>query len=300
MSQRLQLTILFADISGSTQLFEKLGDEAARALISHCLALLDRTIADHGGTTIKHIGDEVLATFPTMVQGLHASIDMQRRVAANPPLKAEAVALRIGMHHGEALLEGADVYGDAVNTAARMVQLAKREQILVTQVSLRGLTNYGQMRTRQLGKVHVSGKTRAIEVTDVIWQQDVSNITTLTRAVLSEDLRSQRALLLRFRDQELRIEELSPPLTLGRDQGNGLVIEGDWVSRNHALIQYRRGHFVFADRSTNGSYLRFDGTAEPEVRLHRDELPLRRAGTISLGQAIDKAGDLLIHYQLID
>ena len=84
---------------------------------------------------------------------------------------------------------------------------------------------------------------------------------------------------------------------MGREPGNSLVIEADWVSRTHALIEYKRGHFMIADRSTNGSYVRIG--EDEELKVHRDELHLRKTGTISLGQSIGvNAGDV-IHFEAL-
>ena len=83
---------------------------------------------------------------------------------------------------------------------------------------------------------------------------------------------------------------------MGREASNGLVIEADWVSRTHAQIEYKRGHFVIADRSTNATYVRIG--EDDEQRVHRDELHLRKSGTISLGQASDVNAAELIRFEV--
>jgi adenylate cyclase len=90
-------------------------------------------------------------------------------------------------------------------------------------------------------------------------------------------------LTLRFKSQAFEIDELSPPFTIGRDASNSLIIETEWVSRNHAQIEWKRGYFMLSDRSTNGTWLRI--AEEEETFVHRDEVRLRRSGTISIGQA---------------
>jgi len=289
-------TIMFADVAGSTKLFERLGDVPARELLSHALKLMEQAVLAHGGTVIKTIGDELMCTFPATVQGLHSACDMQQRVKDDAKLKREVVALRIGLHHGDTLLEENDVFGDAVNVAARMVGLAKREQIVVTQAMLKGLTNYGQFRTRALGSTHVSGKSQPIEIIDILWQHDTANITTLTRAVRIEDPSRASKLDLRFRGRDLQMHDLSPPFMMGRDPSSNLLIEGEWVSRNHAMLEYRRGNFVLTDRSTNGTFVRFQG--EDEIRIHRDELNLRKDGLISLGQSTSRTSELFVQFKL--
>ena len=132
MAETQPTTVLFADISGSTKLYELRGDVAARTIVSAVLSALTDVAQRHGGRVIKTIGDAVMCVFPNALQGLMAATDMQKRIAHDPGFVKDNLAIRVGLHHGEALHEGNDVYGDAVNTAARMESLAKREQIVTT------------------------------------------------------------------------------------------------------------------------------------------------------------------------
>jgi len=229
--------------------------------------------------------------------GLMAGIDMQRRVAGDLVWQRDFLAVRIGLHHGEALLEEGDVYGDAVNTAARMTQMAKREQIVTTLTTVRGLTNSSIIRTRHLGDVRVAGKHNPVEIVDVIWQEDTSNVTMVARAIRLEDVAAGAKLSLRYRGQLIELSSLAPPFGLGRDPNSSLVIDNEWVSRNHATIEFRRGFFVLTDRSTNGTYVRLGD--DDEMRLHRDELQLRKSGMISLGQAVDKDPTDVLYFQCV-
>ena len=296
MSQSQTLTILFADVSGSTRLFEQRGDVEARRLIANVLDALTDIAHGHGGKLIKTIGDEIMCTFPSAMQGVLAACDMQRRLAHDPEFVKDRLAIRIGLHHGECLVEADDVYGDAVNTAARMAALAKREQIVTTASSVKGLTSAGSLRTRSLGRARVSGKLLPIEVVDVIWQEDTSNITTVQRAIrLDEGEGGGVRLTLRYRGRVIEFDEQSEPYTLGRDASNGLVVDAEWVSRTHAMVEFKRGHFVLSDRSTNGTYVKLGD--DDEIRLHRDEIHLRKAGTISLGQAVALNHEDVVYFQ---
>ena len=225
-----------------------------------------------------------MCTFPGAMQGLLAGCDMQRRVAHDPQFVRDNIAIRIGLHHGDALVEDGDVYGDAVNTAARMASLAKREQIVTTAASVKNLTAAGSLNVRSLGKARVAGKLLPIEIVDVLWQEDTSNVTTVQRAIRVEEAVGRPRLTLRFRGQVIELDDQSQPFSLGREDSNTLTVEAEWVSRNHALIEYKRGHFMLSDRSTNGTYVKLGD--DDELRLHRDEVHLRKSGTISLGQAV--------------
>ena len=126
--------IMFADVAGSTQLFEILGDDKARSTIAETLELLTNVINAHNGTVIKTIGDEVMCTFPEADDSANAATEMQETLEDANEMRDEGpeIKVRIGMHFGPALLEGGDVFGDAVNVAARMAAQAKGGQIITT------------------------------------------------------------------------------------------------------------------------------------------------------------------------
>jgi hypothetical protein len=177
-----------------------------------------------------------------------------------------------------------------------MASLAKREQIITTASTVRMLTNAGMLRTRSVGQARVAGKQHPIDIVDVTWQEDTSNVTMVQRAIRLDAAAPARIRLqLRYRGQALEMDDVAPPFTLGRDATSSLVVEAEWVSRNHALIECKRGLFVLSDRSTNGTYVRFGD--DDELRLHRDEVHLRRSGIISLGQTIALNPDHLIYFQ---
>ena len=289
-----QLTILFADVSGSTKLFELRGNLEARRLVAAVLGAVSEVACQHGGRVVKTIGDEVLCTFPGPIQGLLSAVDMHKRISTDDEFARENLAIRIGLHYGETLVEDNDVYGDAVNTAARMTAHAKREQIIATASTVRLLTNAGMLRVRSMGQTRVAGKLLPIDIVDVLWQEDTSNVTMVQRAIPADAVPRVR-LQLRYRGRAIDLDELTPPFTIGRDLSSSLVVDAEWVSRNHALIEYKRGYFVVSDRSTNGSWVKF-GDGE-DLPLHRDEVRLLRSGTLSLGQMIALNPDHLLYFQ---
>lgn len=287
------LTILFADVSGSTKLFELRGNVVARDIIAAVLDALTEVAHRHGGKLIKTIGDEIMCTFPSAVQGLLASTDMQRRMKSDMAFVHDNIGIRIGLHHGEALVEENDVFGDAVNVAARMAAIAKRDQIVATSSTALNITNAAGIRVRSIGTARVAGKLLPIEIVDVMWQEDVSHVTTVQRVV--QFTQNKRVVLkLCFLDREFQIDELSDPFTLGREEGHTLTIESDWVSRDHAMIEWKKGHFILSDRSTNGSWVKI---GNEELLVHRDAYPLRRSGTISLGQAHAAESGTLLYFE---
>ena len=90
------LAVLFADVSGSTRLYETVGDALALATIGQCLELVGAACAGHGGRVVKTIGDEVMAAFPTADQAATAAAEMQARISELAPVGGSRLAIRVG------------------------------------------------------------------------------------------------------------------------------------------------------------------------------------------------------------
>ena len=296
MTQTQPIAIVFADVSNSTRLFEDRGDLEARRIIAAVLAALTEIVQRNGGRVVKTIGDEIMCTFPGAVDAIVASGEMQRKVTQDPNFVRDALGIRVGLHYDEALLEDGDVYGDAVNTAARMASLAKRGQIVTTASTFRGSTSVSGMRSRSLGRTRVRGKLLPIEIVDVIWQEDTSNVTMVQRAIRVDDsIDRSQTLTLRYRGQMIELSPSSPSFSMGRDAANALVVDSEWVSRIHASVEFKNGHYMLADHSTNATYVQFTG--DEELRVHRDEVHLRKSGSVSLGQSIAAASADIVYFQ---
>jgi class 3 adenylate cyclase len=289
------LAIVFADIAGSTRLYDTLGDTTARQLVAECLEAMTRVVRRHGGAVIKTIGDEVLCTFATAAAGVEAAIGMQEAITyevpgSNPHCPAD-LAVRIGLHYGPALLEGGDVFGDAVNVAARMAGLAKGGQIITTQATAGALPALLQASTRQVDRLTVKGKADAIDIYEVVWQAE--EVTRMSDGVLASENSGAR-LHLRCQDQHLIVGPLTGPCVLGRGKKANLVVNDGLVSREHARIELRRGKFVLSDHSTNGTYVL---TPEGPFYLRRDEMMLSGEGRIGLGRDVKEDSPQLVHYR---
>jgi adenylate cyclase len=287
----ISLAILFADISGSTRLYELLGDVRARERTSRCLAILTDVIRQHDGTVIKTIGDEVMSTFPSADAAVQAAWAMQESVAAEVAPGEITLDIRVGLHYGSALVESGDVFGDAVNVAARIVALAKARQVLTTRQTVELLSPVLRASTRHTDRAPVKGKQEEIDVFEVIWREE-----DLTRMegyqIPSAD--SQARLQLRFREKDFEVSHSRPVATIGRGQQNDLVVLDALASRMHARIEYRRGKFILLDQSTNGTYVLTD--EGEKAYLRREEFVLRGSGMISLGRAASAEAAEVIHF----
>ena len=138
-STETEVAVLFADVVGSTRLYELLGDQRARELIQLCVEIMREATERNRGTVIKTIGDEILAIFPTADDAVNAGGEMQQDIGARPELlvQGQHVAIRIGCHFGPVVLENKDIFGASVHTANRMTSQAKAGQIILSAETVR-------------------------------------------------------------------------------------------------------------------------------------------------------------------
>lgn len=291
------LAILFADISGSTRLYEVLGDEAARRKVAECLGAITEVVNRYGGTVIKTIGDEVMCTFKNAEDAATAACDMHETLEDDITEQTEAgpisLAIRVGLHYGPALLEGGDVFGDAVNTAARMTSLAKGNQIITTQGTVEKLSPILRASTRFIDRAPVKGKRETMDIYEIIWQQE--DVTRMATGVIAEDAQSSR-LRLSYHDHEIEIGDDHRSAVLGRSKSADITVDESLASRQHVRIEYRRGKFFIIDQSTNGTYV-LSGQNE-ESFLRREEMPLSGNGMISLGRSFSEDPKEVVHFKL--
>lgn len=285
-SAEREKAVLFADISGSTRLYEILGDARALATINGCLDILQRLTKDHHGRVVKTIGDEIMALFPNAETAVQTACEMQLAVTAMPPVDNNIhVAIRIGFHCGPVIEDekDGDVFGDTVNTAARMANIAKGGQIITSGMTVSKLPRVMRASARLLDALTVKGKAEDIEVFEVIWQES-SEMTMMSGR--TQSLPAEVGLRLVHQGEELMLDAERPSVILGRDAQADVAIQDRMASRAHAKIERRRDKFVFIDQSTNGSYITING--EKEIQLRREELLLRGSGRISFGHSYSK------------
>lgn len=287
-------TVLFADVSGSTRLYEVLGDTRAFAAIDGCLDILRRVTTAHSGRVVKTIGDEIMSVFPDAISAVQAACEMQLVVTALEPVDNARVAIRIGLHFGP-VLENAgdgDVFGDTVNVAARMAEIANAQQIITTGTTVAQLPPIMRNSTRSFNFLSVKGKADDIEVREVFWQES-EEMTMMVSHTISP-AKSEPSLKLVHQGDTYIIDAACPSITIGRDEQADIVIEDRRASRMHAKIERRRDKFVFVDISSNGSYVIING--EAEIQLRREELVLQDSGSISLGHTYKKDPTEIIEF----
>jgi class 3 adenylate cyclase len=294
MSRTTELAICFADICDSTSLFEEYGDDRAREIVGRVLEVISEVIDDYNGTVVKTIGDEVMGTFSEVIAATSAVTKFPQAVQADDELAALGIEIRVGMCYGSVVQEeDGDVYGDAVNTASRLVDWARPEQVVTTARTLDPLPDFFESRIRNLGTTTLRGKEETVEIVELLGEQSGSNLTVVEERAPAADQQDNRDVLsLEYRDQAITVEQ--GPLMIGRGSKSDLRIADSRVSRMHAVIERQRDSFMLTDSSTNGTYVQIGD--EDVIFLHREQLRLHGSGHLSLGRHVDADDAQLLHF----
>ena len=294
MSRTTELAICFADICDSTSLFEEYGDDRAREIVGRVLEVIAEVIDDYNGTVVKTIGDEVMGTFPEVIAATSAVTKFPQAVQAEDELAALGIEIRVGMCYGSVVQEAdGDVYGDAVNTASRLVDWARPEQVVTTARTLEPLPDFFGSRTRNLGATTLRGKDESVEIVELLGEQSGSNLTVVEdRGPAPDQEENQDVLALEYQDQTITVDQ--GPFMIGRGSKSDLRIADSRVSRMHAVIERQRDAFMLTDSSTNGTYVQIGN--EDVIFLHREQLRLHGSGQISLGRHVEADDAQLLHF----
>ncbi len=293
----INISIMFADIAGSTKLYDTLGDQVARAKVAASIDMMSKITSQNSGTVIKTIGDEVMCTFPTAEDAGTAAWEMQEAFEeeAETCTDGSPVAIRIGMHFGPAIIEGGDVFGDAVNIAARMAAQARAKQIITTQDTLDKLPPAMRASTRFVDHAPIKGKKEEIDIFEIIWQEE--DVTRMATGMILDKPTPEAKLTLTYNDQAVELSKQRPGLVMGRSQNCDLTINEKLASRQHVRIELRRDKFFIVDQSTNGTHVLVDGA--PEEFLRREEIPLTGNGRISLGRGFSEDPQEVVEFKLL-
>jgi adenylate cyclase len=272
-------TVLFADISRSSRLYEVLGDEAAKTIIENCLTRLTQIVQQHEGQVIKVIGDEIMAIFPHADGTVQAACHMQENITHYAATNSLQLGLRIGLNFGPVITEHDDIFGTTVNAAARIVAFAKSGQIMTSKETVQALSSALQAQTRIVERIPSPGKTGRISVYQIIWER--RELTT-ARTYLPATAVFTTVLQLTHHGQVIKLKPEQSGFTIGRNVDNDMVICDDYTSRHHVQILFRKGKFVLIDQSTNGTFI--VAKDQSQAFIHREEYVLLDQGWIGLGE----------------
>ena len=293
----LQCVVMFADVAGSTAMYENMGDIEARGRISKALNTLIAICNRHKGSLVKTIGDEILVYFLDVDLSILAAQAIQEAMEDNRSPETIGLSIRIGLHYGNVIKEENDIFGDTVNVAARVTAMTKARQILCTAVLAEKITSSDLMyRARQYDRIKVKGKGQSLDVYMFAWEQesDITNMATASSFTNPAKDDKDEVLSLEYKGKKLSMKMDSEAIQLGRGSECEIRMVGYLTSRFHAKIEVRRGKFVLTDQSTNGTFVR--SREGQNVFLRQEELTLFGSGVISLGKSVDKAEDNVLRF----
>jgi adenylate cyclase len=289
----IEVAILLADVTGSTSLYETVGDAEAAVQVGSCLEWMREVVAATGGRFVSSKGDDVLATFAEPAAALTAA----ERIMAGMPMGG--LSVHAGLHFGTVIATGSDIFGDAVNLSARLASLANAGEVLVSGDLVRRLPLAQAAALRRLSAMRCKGKALPVEVYTI---EDDAPLQTEVLLVPGKGTIGHGApqgggvgVTLDFEGSRHFVDE-GRSITLGRAPESDVVVSRPWVSRQHATIAVAHGRVELTDRSSYGSYV-VDALGCEIVAL-RETIVLIGMGRISLGASVATADAAIISYEI--
>ena len=279
-----KLAILYADVSGSTRIYEKYGDTIARRDIKTCINIIVDIVNQHDGKLIKTIGDEAMCSFTNPVMAAITATEIHetlQEASEQGKFEIGEMHVKIGWHYGEISFRGSEIIGDAPVTAQQIINLAKADEILSSEQSIKYLPDDMQENAHFVDSLEAEAYTGKLNVFTIPWEES-DEVTKFEPAKNEKkDVSTISVLILSYHDQNVRLDSENTHCTIGRSHENDLSVDGKFTSRVHAEITYKHGSFHLKDVSTNGSAIVYaDGRVE---KLRREELFLNGEGVICFG-----------------
>ncbi|MDR2014310.1 MAG: FHA domain-containing protein [Azoarcus sp.] len=297
--------VVFADLTGSTKLFESQGNTIATQVVTRCTQMLGKHFTMSGGRVVKFLGDGLLVLFDQSEEAVEAAshtrdvlyeCNMEHIDSMNTPL-----GLKVGIEYGAVIEQRGDCYGDAVNVAARLGDRAESNEILLGESLYTRLSESKRMLCTGIDRIAIRGKTGLFKVWRFDWRHTAETTITGPLDLLNERLgmaSTQRA-DIDVNGRRIQLLPAHGALVIGRSESCGLVIDDRRVSRRHARIEWVGGQCTLTDFSTNGTWVKFGREAELVI-LKRDNCVLHGQGMIGLGAAPGDFTSATFSFQIVN
>ncbi|MGH6646579.1 adenylate/guanylate cyclase domain-containing protein [Aquabacterium sp.] len=303
MGTTKECAVMFADLRGSTALYLRLGNKEAATVVTHSLAMLGQIVAKGGGRVVKTLGDGLMAVFDDAERSVEAAASAQdslERLAPLPrdglPSKATALKMKVALAWGEIVEVDSDCFGDAVNVAARLIDLAGDNETLATGPLIRELPSDQQERFRSIDRLHLRGRKEPVPVLRMESRKFGDTESTMMMGAESTDMPD--GVRLTWLGTERIFSTASMPLTLGRSPQASFCVSDARVSRSHVRIESHSGHIYLSDLSYNGTHVKFDHD-EQILTLRRGTCTLHGSGVICMGSPPTDATATQIHFEVL-
>lgn len=296
-------TVVFADISGSTALYETLGNERAAEAITQVTQSIGDSMESCGGRVVKKLGDGVLGIFGDASSAVTAMSGMlrQHQIRLNRwphPLRMD---IRVGVASGEVVDVDGDCYGDAVNVASRLCERAGPAEIWATETAVLLAGAAPVVWYRRLGMMEIRGKADLLMLYQVEWRENEAPGSLTMQAALVSSFAPIDSILgqiqFSWHGVDRSFASSDAPVHVGRATEAQLSVNDPRVSRLHARIDWRNSGFVLTDMSSFGTWVRF-GDSDTPVRLRRDMCILHGKGQIALGVSFKEPSAPVINFHV--
>jgi len=302
MSSLQRRAVLFADLRGSTGLYESLGNAQASEVVTETVNALARRVPATGGVLVKTLGDGLMAVFPTALTAvdcadqLHEELDrLSMRRAAALPGGLVRLQLQVSVALGETVEMNGDFFGDAVNVAARLLDHAGDNETLVTAELLRTLPAGTRDVFRSLDRVRLRGRAEPVEV-HLLSRRGIDTAQTLVGD--NTGVPGPVAVLLAWGTTQRRFTAEDMPIVIGRGAGSDMLIDDARVSRSHCRIDWLGATLQLSDLSINGTFVRF--SSEDEVlSLRRGACTLHGSGEIGLSGSPEDLDVAVMRFEVL-
>ena len=291
----LEVAILMADISGSSALYDDVGDTDALRQVGKCLDDMIAIVEREGGTFIRSKGDDVLAIFSDPCTALEAS-----RAMLSQKTPGE-LSIHVGASFGNVIRARDDIFGDSVNIAARLSAMAKPGELLASDSFVEQLPEDVRLRMNPLDTITFKGKDTATGIFTLLAEGSQLR-TVIGKSPAATDARQVErpvpavTVTLTYGDQTFVCLDRKT-VAIGRSSENDIVIEHPWVSREHAKIVVRRGKVQLTDQSSSGSFV--SAQDDYEFLLKRETVLLTGSGMISPGLPATAPEAELIRFEVM-
>ncbi|MFT5284758.1 MAG: adenylate cyclase [Planctomycetota bacterium] len=230
-------------------------------------AMCDEVVAA-GGWVVKSLGDGILTSYT----GANA---VESALAMVGGMELHGLEIRVGIHFGQVMEVERDIFGDAVNTAARIAGIARANEILISKAMWDQMAPELREKARSVPPVSVKGKREPLQLFSILDFDEEDLDSGMTMAAVSGEVEVQeRTIRLDYGGQTFSITG-EGSITFGRGSGCGIVVKQSESSRIHAKIFYRAPDFVLSDSSTNGTFL---------VPEHGSQAHILRRDTVLFGR----------------
>lgn len=285
-------TVLFVDLVGSTALYPSLGNARAAELVSGVTDWIGRLCEAAGGRVIRRLGDGVLVAFQPGAAAFECAIALQRRQSEHNAQAPGGLQLqiKIGMARGAMTQSAAGWVGEVINMATDLSNRCGPEQILASGVSVDQIKLSIFTRFRNLGCMHILGKSEPVDVYQIEWTNDANTGLPTVRGTLEledfTDSSPANGVRLAWVDKQESFLRVELPIILGRHEQAHFVVDDPRVSRRHARIYQLGDTLVLEDTSSYGTSVRFV-SGSTVLTLRNQECVLHDDCEIAFGTSFD-------------